>query len=369
MLNAERETFFKGLTMSGITKKRSRKTGLAPGTLIHIGRPKTGSTGIDVVEYDDGHLEKRRLGSLAECLVRKPVPVVTWINVDGLADLEVLQHFGSCYGIHPLVLEDILATDQRPKAADYGEYLYVVLKMIVLDEQTGEIKSEQVSMVLGQNYLISFQEGLEGDVFEQVRLRLNNEQARLRLTGPDLLLHALLDVIVDNYFLVLEKLAERIEDVEDELIEKPSTTTVHAIYRLKRQMLFLHKAVWPLREVVSGLQRRDSQLIRDTSVIYLRDLYDHTVQVLDTLETLREMLSGMLDIYLSSVSNRLNEVMKVLTIIATIFMPLSFIAGLYGMNFKHMPEYDWPYGYPAVLFLSAGIAGGMLLYFRRRRWL
>jgi len=355
--------------MSALNKNRSKKTGLAPGALIHIGRPKPGSTGIDVVEYDDAHLEKRQLASLAECLVRKPMPVVTWINVDGLGDLEVLQHFGSCYGIHPLVLEDILATDQRPKAADYGDYLYVVLKMIALDDKTGEIKSEQVSMVLGENYLISFQEGLEGDVFEQVRVRLNNDKARLRLTGPDLLLHALLDVIVDHYFLVLEKLAERIEDVEDELIENPTTRTVHAIYQLKRQMLFLHKAVWPLRELVSGLQRRDSQLIRDTTVIYLRDLYDHAVQVLDTLETLREMLSGMLDIYLSSVSNRLNEVMKVLTIIATIFMPLSFIVGLYGMNFKYMQVYDWRFGYPAVLLLSAVIAGGMLLYFKKKRWL
>ena len=350
-------------------KTRSRKVGLAPGTLVHLGRSKTGATRVDLVEYDDGHLEKRQITSLETCLVRKPSPAVTWINVDGLEDLKVLQHFGECYGIHPLVLEDILATDQRPKAADYGEYLYVVLKMIVLDDASGEIKSEQVSMVLGENYLISLQEGLEGDVFEQVRARLTNEKARLRLMGPDFLLHALLDVIVDNYFLVLEKLADRIEEVEDELIENPTTATVHAIYKLKRQMLFLHKAVWPLREAVSGLQRRDSQLIRDTTVIYLRDLYDHTAQVLDTLETLREMLSGMLDIYLSSVSNRLNEVMKVLTIIATIFMPLSFLVGLYGMNFKYMPELEWHFGYALVLLLSASIAGGMLVYFRKKRWI
>ena len=355
--------------MPASVKTRSRKVGLAPGTLVHLGRSKTGATKVDLVEYDDARLEKRQITSLESCLVRKPSPAVTWINVDGLEDLQVLQHFGECYGIHPLVLEDILATDQRPKAADYGDYLYVVLKMIVLDDKSGEIKSEQVSLVLGQNYLISFQEGLEGDVFEQVRVRLANEKARLRLMGPDFLLHALLDVIVDHYFLVLEKLADRIEEIEDELIENPTTATVHAIYQLKRQMLFLHKAVWPLREAVSGLQRRDSRLIQDTTVIYLRDLYDHTVQVLDTLETLREMLSGMLDIYLSSVSNRLNEVMKVLTIIATIFMPLSFLVGLYGMNFKYMPELEWHYGYALVLLLSASIAGGMLIYFRRKRWI
>lgn len=350
-------------------KKRSKKAGLAPGTLIHMGRPKAGGTRVDLVLYDETRLEKRSVTSLEECLIKKDVTAVSWVNVEGLSDLEVLRHFGSCYGIHPLVLEDILATDQRPKAADYGEYLYVVLKMIALDEEKGEIKSEQVSLVLGQNYLISFQEGLEGDVFEQVRTRLDNEKARLRSMGPDFLLHALLDVIVDHYFLVLEKLSDRIEDIEGELIDNPTTATVQAIYRLKRQMLFLHKAFWPLREVASSLQRRDSPLIRDTTVIYLRDLYDHTVQVLDTLETLREMLSGMLDIYLSSVSNRMNEVMKVLTIIATIFMPLSFIVGWYGMNFKHMPELDWTYGYPVVLVLCLAIAGGMLVYFKRKRWL
>ena len=351
------------------TKKRSKKAGLAPGTLMHIGRLKTGKTVIELVEYDGGKLQKRQLDSLASCMVHAPAPTVTWINVDGLSEVEVLQQFGSCYGIHPLVLEDILATDQRPKAEDYGEYLYVVLKMIALDEKTGEITSEQVSIVLGENYLISFQEGLDGDVFAPVRARLKNDKARLRHSGADFLLHALLDVIVDNYFLVLEKLAERIEDLEDELIENPTTTTVQGIYRLKREMLFLHKGVWPLREVVGGLQRRDSDLIQDGTVIYLRDLYDHTVQVLDTLETLRDMLSGMLDIYLSSVSNRLNEVMKVLTIIATIFMPLSFLVGWYGMNFKNMPEYDARYGYPALLLVMAGIAGGMLVYFRRKRWL
>jgi magnesium transporter len=355
--------------MSRLLKKRSKKAGLAPGTLMHIGAPQTGSTKIELIEYDASHLEKRQLASLNECALPKPAPTVTWINVDGVSQVEVMQHFGDCFGIHPLVLEDILATDQRPKAEDYGAYLYVVLKMLAVDGKTGEIRAEQLSIILGENYVLSFQEGLEGDVFEPVRVRLNNEMGRLRVAGADYLLHALLDVIVDNYFLVLEKLAERIEEVEDELIETPTTDTVHGIYRLKREMLFLHKAIWPLREVVGGLQRRDSPLIQDVTVIYLRDLYDHTVQVVDTLETLRDMLSGMLDIYLSSVSNRLNEVMKVLTIIATIFMPLSFIVGLYGMNFKNMPELEWHYGYYAVLLLMVAIVAGMMFYFRKKRWI
>jgi magnesium transporter len=355
--------------MSRLLKKRSKKAGLAPGTLIHIGAQQTGSTKVELIEYDPGHLERRNLSSLNECAVPQPAPTVTWINVDGVSEVEVLRHFGECFGIHPLVLEDILATDQRPKAEDYGDYLYVVVKMLAVEEKTGEIRSEQLSIILGENYVISFQEGLEGDVFEPVRVRLNNQKGRLRLAGPDYLLHALLDVIVDNYFLILERLAEKIEVIEDEVIENPTTATVQGIYRLKREMLFLHKAIWPLREVVGGLQRRDSPLIQDATVIYLRDLYDHTVQVVDTMETLRDMLSGMLDIYLSSNSNRLNEVMKVLTIIATIFMPLSFLASLYGMNFKYMPELEWHYGYYALLALMVAIVGGMLIFFRRKRWL
>jgi magnesium transporter len=355
--------------MSRLVKKRSKKIGLPPGSLVHIGTQRPDATQVDILEYDAGHLEQRKLASLMQCTLPKPAPCVTWINVEGVSQVEVLQHMGDCFKIHPLVLEDILATDQRPKAEEYEDYLYVVLKMLRLEESTGQLQSEQLSLVLGANYLISFQEGLEGDVFEPVRVRLKSEKGRLRQAGPDYLLHALLDLIIDNYFLILEKLAERMETLEDELIDNPTPETVQGIYHMKREMLYLHKAVWPLREVVGSLQRRDSDLIQDATVIYLRDLYDHTVQVVDTLETLRDMLSGMLDIYLSSVSNRLNEVMKVLTIIATIFMPLSFIVGLYGMNFKHMPELEWRYGYPAVLLLILAVVSSMLFYFRKKRWI
>lgn len=357
------------MSRSRSIKKRSQKTGLEPGSLVHIGVKQQTATRVEVIEYDCAHLERREAGELAECLVRKPAPIITWMNVEGVSQVEVLQHFGRCFGIHPLVLEDILATDQRPKAEDYGDYVYVVLKMLSVDEKVEEFQAEQVSIILGDGYLLSFQEGLDGDVFAPVRTRLNNEKGRLRGLGADYLLYALMDIIVDNYYLVLEKLAERVEELEDELISRPTTATVQTIYRLKREMLFLHKAVWPLREVVGALQRHDSPLIQDSTIIYLRDLYDHTVQVVDTLETLREMLSGMLDIYLSSVSNQLNAVMKTLTIIATVFMPLSFIVGLYGMNFKNMPEYEWRYGYPAVLILMGIIVAGMVVYFRKKRWL
>jgi magnesium transporter len=349
--------------------RRSKKHGLSPGTLMHIGTQTPGKTSINLIEYDADLLKERQISSLDECSIRTPPPTITWVNVEGLSQLEVMQHFGSCYGIHPLVLEDILTTDQRPKAEDFTDYLYLVLKMLSLDKGSGAIKKEQVSIILGEHFVISFQEGLDGDVFGPVRERLNNQQGRLRTSGADFLVHALLDIIVDNYFLVLEKLGERIEEIEEDLVDNPTTMTMHAIYGLKREMLFLHKAIWPLREVVGSLQRRDSKLITDATVIYLRDLYDHTIQVVDTLETLRDMLSGMLDIYLSSVSNRLNAVMKVLTIIATIFMPLTFLAGVYGMNFKHMPELEWRWGYPALWLLMLGIAVAMMFFFRKKKWL
>jgi magnesium transporter len=232
----------------------------------------------------------------------------------------------------------------------------------------GGVSSEQVSLVLGEGWLLTFQEGLDGDPFTPVRQRLKNALGRVRSQKADFLAYSLMDVIVDNYFLVLEKVADSIELMEEELMRSPTPRTLAEIYRLKRELLFLHKAIWPLREVINSMIRRDSPLVKEPTVIYLRDLYDHTIQVIETVETLRDMLSGMLDIYLSSVSNRMNAVMKVLTIIATIFMPLTFIVGIYGMNFKHMPELESQWGYPAVWLLMVGVTVGMLLFFRRKRW-
>jgi magnesium transporter len=243
----------------------------------------------------------------------------------------------------------------------------MVLKMFT--PSPDGLVAEQISLLLGSNWLITFQEGLDGDPFDSVRERLKNEQGRLRTRGADYLCYALMDVVVDNYFLVLEDIANRIETLEEELMAAPNPETLSGIYRLKREVLLLHRSIWPLREVVSSLIRRESHLVGESTVTYLRDLHDHTIQVVETSETLRDMLSGMLDIYLSSVSYRMNAVMKVLTIIATIFMPLTFIVGLYGMNFKHMPELDWRWGYPAVLLLMVVVTLGMLIFFRRKKWL
>jgi len=355
--------------MPKLTKKRSQKAGLPPGTLIHIGEKKREEPKITILDYDEAQFQEREAKSTKECFPFKEKPTVTWINVEGLHQVEVLERLGGCYGLHPLVLEDILNTDQRPKMEDYGEYIYVVLKMLNYDDKSGQIEAEQISLILGQNFVLSFQEGKEGDVFGLLRERLRGGKGRIRKMGADYLAYSLIDSVVDHYFIILERLGERVEFLEEELVTEPTTKTLQEIYNLKREMIFLRKAIWPLREVISGLERGESSLIQQNTQIYFRDVYDHTIQVIDTIETFRDTVSGMLDIYLSSVSNRLNAVMKVLTIIATIFMPLTFLAGIYGMNFKNMPELEWRWGYPLVWMIMMAIGILMLIYFRKKKWL
>ncbi len=355
--------------MPKLIKKRSKKAGLPPGTLIHIGEKKVEEPKITIFDYDDQHYEEREVKALEECFVFKDKPTVTWINLEGIHRVEMVQKLGECYGFHPLVLEDILNTDQRPKMEVHGDYIYIVLKMLHGGNTNGLIKAEQVSLILGSNFVISFQEGKEGDVFNPVRERIRSGKGLIRKMGSDYLTYSLLDTIVDNYFLILETLGEKVELLEEELVTSPTHKTLQEIQKIKNEMIFIRRAVWPLRELISGLERKESPLIKETTEIYLRDVYDHTVQVMDTIETLREMLSGMLDIYLSSVSNKLNSVMKVLTIIATIFMPLTFIAGIYGMNFKYMPELEWRWGYPAVWIIVVIVSISMVVYFQKKKWL
>lgn len=349
-------------------KQRSKKAGLPPGTLVHIGEKKIEEPKITIMDYDETHFEEKEIKTVEECFAFKEKPTVTWINVDGLHQVKILEKLGECYGLHPLVLEDILNTDQRPKMEDYGEYLYIVLKILEDNDKLNEIITEQISFIVSSNFIISFQEKI-GDVFNPIRERIRSGTGRIRKMGADYLVYALLDSIVDNYFAILEKVGEKIEFLEEKLITQPTSETLQIIHHLKKEMIFLRKAVWPLREVISGLERGESPLIQQKTGIFLRDVYDHTIQVIDTIESFRDMVSGMLDIYLSSVSNRLNQVMKVLTIIATIFMPLTFMAGVYGMNFKHMPELEWRWGYPLVLLIMLSVGGLMLTYFRRKKWL
>jgi len=323
---------------------------------------------VTCVQYHDKFFEENDVKNVNDCFPLKNKPTVTWVNIDGVHKLNKVEKIGKHLKTHPLVLEDIMHTGQRPKMEDFGAYLFVVLKMLQYDEATNETRTEQVSLILGVNYVVSFQED-EGDVFDLIRDRLRTDRGRIRKMGADYLLYSLLDAIVDNYFMVLEKIGEKIEDIEDDLVNNPTPEVLQTIHKLKRELIFLRKSVWPLREVISRLERWESPLIDRSIDIYLRDVYDHTIQVIDALETFRDMLSGMLDIYLSSVSNRMNEVMKVLTIIATIFIPLTLIAGIYGMNFKYMPELNSPWGYPMVYVVMLAVSAVMLVYFRRKKWL
>jgi magnesium transporter len=323
---------------------------------------------ITIIDYDEEKFQEKEVETIDEVFPFSDKSTATWINLDGIHQVDNIEKIGKHFKIHPLVLEDIMNTGQRPKMEDFNNYLFLVLKMLSYDEEENETKTEQVSLILSSNYVISFQES-EGDVFEPIRERIRTDRGRIRKMGVDYLAYSLIDAIVDNYFMVLEKIGEKIEDIEDELVKNPTPEVLHTIHRLKRELIFLRKSVWPLREVISRLERWESPLIDKSIDIYLRDVYDHTIQVIDALETFRDMLSGMLDIYLSSVSNRMNEVMKVLTIIATIFIPLTLVAGIYGMNFRYMPELDWVWGYPMVYMVMLAVSAVMLMYFRRKKWL
>jgi magnesium transporter len=290
------------------------------------------------------------------------------VNIDGLHEVDIIEKIGGNFGLHPLVLEDILNTQQRPKLDDLEEYLFIVTKMLAYDVEQHQVKAEQFSLVLYKNCIITFQERV-GDVLDPIRERLRRGKGRIRKMGADYLAYALIDAIVDNYFIVLEKIAEKVESLEEEIVTEPTPGTAHTIHHLKRELIFLRKSVWPLRELIGGLERGESALIMKKTTIFLRDVYDHTIQVIDTVETLRDMVSGMLDVYLSSISNRMNEVMKVLTIIATIFIPITFIAGIYGMNFEFMPELKWRWSYPVVWAVIIAVGISMLFYFRKKKWL
>jgi magnesium transporter len=335
---------------------------------VYIGKAKTEKVKITCIDYHGDYFQEKQIETVDEVLQFSDTSTSTWINVDGIHQLDIIEKLGKHFKIHPLVLEDIMNTGQRPKMEDFGDYLFIVLKMLHYDEKDNETKTEQVSLVLSSKFVISFQEG-EGDVFDAVRERIRTDRGRIRKMGVDYLAYSLIDAIVDNYFMVLEKIGEKIEGIEDELINNPTPEVLHTIHSLKRELIFLRKSVWPLREVISRLERWESPLIAKSIDIYLRDVYDHTIQVIDALETFRDMLSGMLDIYLSSVSNRMNEVMKVLTIIATIFIPLTLIAGIYGMNFRYMPELESPWGYPMVYVIMLAVGVVMMIYFRRKKWL
>ncbi|HEV8577807.1 MAG TPA: magnesium/cobalt transporter CorA [Thermoanaerobaculia bacterium] len=362
-----------GMARRGKTQlgKRYHRPGTAPGTLRPIEAPGAEPARVTLIDYAPDHFEEKRISKIEDVFPFRDSPTVTWINIEGLHDVGLIEKLGQHFGFHPLALEDVLNCGQRPKLEDYGGYHFLVMKSLY--RKTEDLNIEQISFFLANNYVITFQE-VPGDSFEAVRERIRHGKGQIRRMGPDYLLYALVDALIDEFFPVLETYGERIEELEDAVILHPEPSTLNEIHRIKRELLMLRRTAWPEREVINALQREEAHLIRPEIRVFLRDCYDHTIQVIDMIETYRDLASGLLEVYLSSASNRLNEVMKVLTIISTIFIPLSFIAGVYGMNFNtaksplNMPELNWYFGYPFSLAIMAAVAGALVLYFRRKGW-
>jgi len=347
---------------------RSHKTGLPPGALVPVGERKTEELSITLIEYGVDEIVEQRFDSIPEALAHPPRLPTLWINVYGLPSAEGMSALGKQFGLHPLVLEDVLNTDQRPKVDDYGDYLYIVARFFDYERETLTVSSDQVSMVLGKNFVLTFQERPTGS-FDPVRERLRQNRGQIRRLGADYLAYTLIDALVDRYFLVLEQISERTEALEDQLMQRATPGVLQTLHQLKRETLTLRRSVWPLREVVATLTRGEGRFFQPETLPYLRDVYDHTVHVIESLEAIRDLIAGMLDIYLSSISNRVNQEVRLLTVIALIFMPATMISGIFGMNFRTMPLLDNPLGFYLALGMIATIVAVLGLAFWRRRWL
>jgi magnesium transporter len=347
----------------------SRKIGLSPGTLVHLGRRLADEVRIEVLHCaGEGELARRIIEDVEELAPYPRGDGLTWVDVNGIHDVKLIGRIGEIFGLHPLLLEDVVSAHQRPKFETHDEHLFLVVKMLLHNEETDELEMEQVSVVIGHGFVLTFQER-ERDTFDPVRRRLADPSTRVRRHGADFLAYALVDTIVDNYFAVLEWLGDRIEDIEDRLIESPHPTTLREVYDLKRSLVELRRVVWPLRDALNAMGRGDAPLIQPDTLPYLRDVQDHTLRVIDTIETYRDMAVTLVEMYMSGASHRLNEVMRVLTVIATIFIPLTFIVGVYGMNFDVMPELHWRWAYPVLWALMIAVPAGMVALFKRRRWI
>jgi len=360
--------------MNRRASRTSGKHGLKPGTVVYVGKERSEDVHVDVIDYTETEYTETRVTSAEECFPYKDTPSLTWINVVGLHDAELVEKLGRHFGIHTLILEDIVNTNHRPKQEDADDHIFMIMKMLYGDAGSDALKAEQVSVLFGKNWVMTFQEVGE-DVFDLVRRRIKTTIPRVRLLTADYLAYSLVDAVVDNYFIVLEQLGEAIEELDDAISADPNPELMHRIRDLKKQLIILRKAVWPLREAVGGLERSESKLIRESTGPYLRDLYEHTIQVIDTVETYRDLVAGLLDLYHTGVSNRMNDIMKVLTIFATIFIPLGFLAGVYGMNFDtgaspfNLPELGFKYGYIGFWCAAVAVGGGLLWFFRRKKWL
>ncbi|HET6517400.1 MAG TPA: magnesium/cobalt transporter CorA [Nitrosopumilaceae archaeon] len=346
-------------------KTTSDTAGLQPGALIHVGQKKVEKITFEIIEYNEETFQEKKTDNVEDCFNTKD-STLSWINISGIHDAEIIKKFGEKFGLHVLVQADIMNTELRPKFVLEDNYIFLIMKMPFFDK-SGKLQIEQFSLVIGKNFVLSFQE-TEGDIFDQIRDRIRNAVGTIRKRKSDYLAYALCDAIVDNFFVVIEEAGELTEKLEEELMKNPSPQTLQTIHLLKREMIILRKSIWPIREVIDNFERSQTSLIDDSTKKYLRDVYSHTIQVMDTIEGLRDMVGGMLDTYLSSVSNRMNEVMKTLTVIASIFIPITFIAGIYGTNFSYIPELNWEGSYFVMLAVMAIIVAVMVSWFRKKQW-
>lgn len=348
--------------------RKKKPAGVLPGSLIYTGEKTTGEPRISFIKYDNSSCEQIDIKQPEKLRKELTRDKINWIDIEGLNNVNMIGKIGEVLELHPLVTEDILNVEQRAKTDDYDNYSYIVMKMFHLKGENKEIVPEQLSIILGKNFIATFQEGIEGDCFHKIRERLRENYSIQGKITADHLLYLLIDSVIDSYFDVIEVLADRIESLEEELVNNPDKNTLTGIYSLKREMLYLRKTIWPLREAISHLERNHKGLILPQNLPYYRDIYDHTINVLDTMETYREMLTSMIDIYLSSFSNKLNETMKYLALISTIFIPMTFIASIYGMNFQYMPELEWLHGYPFALGLMSLVGITFLIIFKKKKW-
>lgn len=348
-------------------RKTSEKSGFPPGSLVHIGEKKAVKAKITLMEYGPDMVQERKVTSISELFPIKDTPGIVWINIDGLHETGLIEKIGENFNIHPIILEDILHTKTRPKLEELDDGIFLVFKLLYQEDGKDSILSEQFSIILGSNFIISFQER-ENPLFNPLMERIRNEKSRIRKKGANYLAYALMDTVVDSYFIILENFEEKMEALDEELITSMSRKTFNSINNMKRKLISMRKAVTPLREIINTLRKNDSNLIDEGDLIFFRDLHDHVVQIQETIDIYRELISGLHETFLANVNNRTNEIMKTLTMTATIFIPLTFIAGIYGMNFKYMPELEWRYGYFAVWALIVGVVGIMLYFFKKKEW-
>ena len=354
--------------MSESLSSASKKAGLPPGSLVHVGEVLETEVRITIVDYNKDVIEEQTVESVEQILQCREKDTVTWVNIEGLGNIELVGAIGEAFNVHPLVLEDILNTHQRPKLEEYDDYLYCVLKGISLAENGFSVEYEQISMLILNDFVFTFKEK-QDELFEPVRRRLRSSKGHFRSQGADYLAYVILDTIVDSYFTLQDSLDDIVDSVEEELLTEPTPKTLATIQSVKRELIIIRRSISPLREMLNAILRSESPLIEEKSLIYFRDISDHVLRISESIESSRDMIAGLLDIYITTISNKMNEIMKVLTVFASIFIPLTFIAGIYGMNFEYMPELKWKWAYPALWVAFIAIPVILLVYFKKKKWL